>query len=53
MYEYYIHKSTFSEQSYGEFKESIRTKELARNMTDEDVENVINELNKMLGIGVD
>lgn len=51
MYDFYIHKSTFSDQSYSSFKKGIETKELAKRMTEEDVRNVIEELNGMLGIG--
>lgn len=43
IYEYYLHKSAFSEISFEEFKSSIMTKVAAEKMTDEDVDNIMQE----------
>lgn len=43
VYEFYIHKSLFSEQTYQDFKNDIDAKEQAKNMTKEDVKKVVDK----------
>ena len=43
IYEFYIHKSVFSDVSFKDFKDSIMTKIEAEKMTDEDVDNIMQE----------
>lgn len=47
-YDYYIHKSTFSDISYTEFKENMATNIQAKAMTNEDVVNIFDELSEFV-----